>query len=115
LRQEDIPLAIVGYAPDLFYFTLFYFTGSAQLGYALITREGETVYLVKKDPERARIESPLREVVPYVRFQEIKDAVRKLMGKIPWMWSPRIFSYGSKISWIGRISWTIHDSSDPAE
>ena len=78
LKREDIPLAIVGYSPDLFYFT-----GSVQLGYALITQEGETVYLVKKDPERARIESPLREVVPYVRFQEIKDAVRRLMGKIP--------------------------------
>ncbi len=78
LKGEGIPLAIVGYNPDLFYFT-----GSIQAGYVLITQEGETVYLVKKDPERARIESPLERVVPYRRFREIKEAVRSLLGRMP--------------------------------
>ncbi len=78
LKKANIPLAVVGYPPDLYYFT-----GSIQLGYALVTWEGETIYLVKKDPERARIESPLEKVIPYRRFSEIKDAVRGLFGKIP--------------------------------
>ena len=78
LREEAIPLAIMGYNPDLFYFT-----GSTQAGYALVTQEGETVYLVKKDPERARIESPLETLIPYRRFREIREAVRDLMGTIP--------------------------------
>jgi Xaa-Pro aminopeptidase len=78
LKQEQIPLSIVGFSPDLFYFT-----GSIQFGYVLITAEGETVYLVKKDPERARIESPLDTVIPFSRFQEIGEAVRKLIGRMP--------------------------------
>ena len=78
LKREEIPLAIVGYNPDLFYFT-----GSIQSGYALITQEGEIVYLVKKDPERARLESPLERIVPYRRFREIGDSVKTLLGKMP--------------------------------
>ncbi len=78
LKQAGLPLAIIGYNPDLFYFT-----GSVQAGYALITQEGETVYLARKDPERARVESPLEKVIPFSRFREIKEAVRNLMGGIP--------------------------------
>ncbi len=81
LKSSDIPLAIIGYNPDLFYFT-----GSIQQGVALITQEGETVYLVRKDPDRARVESPLKQVEPFKRFREIREGVKRLMGKIP----PRI-------------------------
>ncbi len=78
LKAEGIPLAIVGYPPDLYYFT-----GSVQIGYALISSEGETVYCVRKDPDRARVESPLEKIIPYRRFGEIKEAVRKFLGTIP--------------------------------
>ena len=78
LREKGITLAIVGYNPDLFYFT-----GSIQQGFALITQEGEVVYLVRKDHERALIESPLETIMPFKRFKEIKGTIKQLMGRVP--------------------------------
>ena len=78
LKQKEVPLAIVGYNPDLYYFT-----GSIQQGYALITQEGETSYLVRKDVDRARVESPLGRIEAFSRFREIKNAVKRLAGKVP--------------------------------
>jgi Xaa-Pro dipeptidase len=43
---------------------LFYFTGSIQQGALYVPREGEPLYLVRKDHGRARMESGLKEVLP---------------------------------------------------
>ncbi|GAB4563549.1 MAG: Xaa-Pro peptidase family protein [Geothermobacteraceae bacterium] len=43
---------------------LFYFTGSTQQGLLYIPREGEPLYLVRRDHGRARMESGLKEVLP---------------------------------------------------
>jgi Xaa-Pro dipeptidase len=50
---------------------LFYFTGTVQSGVLYIPREGEPVYLVRKDHGRARMESGLREVVPIVSLRDV--------------------------------------------
>lgn len=43
---------------------LFYFAGSVQNGYLFIPAEGEPLFLVKKDLERARQESALGRIIP---------------------------------------------------
>lgn len=44
---------------------LFYFTGAIQQGALYIPLEGEPLYLVRKDYARARMESGLKEVIPF--------------------------------------------------
>ena len=44
---------------------LFYFTGAIQQGALYVPAEGEALYLVRKDFARARMESGLKEVVPF--------------------------------------------------
>jgi Xaa-Pro dipeptidase len=50
---------------------LFYFTGTVQSGTLYVPREGEPVYMVRKDHARARMECGLREVVPIVSLNDI--------------------------------------------
>ncbi len=54
---------------------LFYFTGSIQQGVLYVPADGVPVYMVRKDFQRARMESGLKEVVP---FRSIGDLPRVL-------------------------------------
>ncbi|OGU14371.1 MAG: peptidase M24 [Geobacteraceae bacterium GWC2_53_11] len=49
---------------------LFYFTGTVQSGCLYVPASGQPLYLVRKDAGRARMESGLREVLP---FNSLKD------------------------------------------
>ncbi|PLX78833.1 MAG: aminopeptidase P family protein [Desulfuromonas sp.] len=60
LAANDIDLALLVQNADLFYFT-----GSIQQGVLLVPAVGEPLYLVRKDYGRARMESGLRQVVPF--------------------------------------------------
>ena len=50
---------------------LFYFTGAIQQGALYVPTEGEALYLVRKDFGRARMESGLKEVVPFKSPRDI--------------------------------------------
>jgi Xaa-Pro dipeptidase len=50
---------------------LFYFTGSIQQGALYVPVEGEALYLVRKDHSRARMESGLKEVLPFKSPRDI--------------------------------------------
>jgi Xaa-Pro dipeptidase len=50
---------------------LFYFTGTIQSGNLYIPRGGEPIYMVRKDFGRARMESGLKEVVPFASMKDI--------------------------------------------
>ncbi len=50
---------------------LYYFTGTVQSGLLYVPREGEAVYCVRRDVERARRESPLEHVVPFRAMKEV--------------------------------------------
>ena len=50
---------------------LFYFTGAVQQGALYVPAEGESLYLVRKDCARARMESGLKEVVPFKSPRDI--------------------------------------------
>lgn len=50
---------------------LFYFTGTTQSGCLYIPAQGQPIYMVRKDYMRARMESGLREVVPFATMRDI--------------------------------------------
>ncbi len=54
LRQAGIDLALIVQNADLFYLT-----GTLQQGQLLVPAAGEPLFLVRKDPERARVESAI--------------------------------------------------------
>ena len=57
---------------------LFYFTGSIQSGNLYVPLAGEPVYMVRKDFARARMESGLKEVVPFGSMRDIPALLAKL-------------------------------------
>jgi Xaa-Pro dipeptidase len=50
---------------------LFYFTGTVQSGNLYVPVSGQPLYMVRKDAGRARMESGLKEVVPFVSLKDI--------------------------------------------
>lgn len=59
LANEGLDGALVMQNTDIFYFA-----GTIQLSFLFIPREGDPLLMVKKSFQRARLESPLKEVVP---------------------------------------------------
>jgi Xaa-Pro dipeptidase len=49
---------------------LFYFTGTIQSGCLCIPVEGEAIYMVRRELQRARTESALTEIVPFASMRE---------------------------------------------
>ena len=50
---------------------LFYFTGSIQSGNLYLPVSGYPIYMVRKDLQRARMESGLREIVPFTSMKDL--------------------------------------------
>lgn len=50
---------------------LFYFTGTVQSGNLYVPTEGQPLYMVRKEACRARMESGLKEVIPFASMKEI--------------------------------------------
>jgi Xaa-Pro dipeptidase len=73
LRQAGIDLALIVQNADLFYLT-----GTLQQGQLLVPAKGEPVYLVRKDPERARAESAAKDIRPVGSLREVPAVVAEL-------------------------------------
>ena len=56
---------------------LFYFSGTIQHSYLFIPKEGEPLLMVQKDFDRARKESPLKNIVPIERPKAISPILKK--------------------------------------
>jgi Xaa-Pro aminopeptidase len=71
----------IDYAVILQNVDLFYFTGSVQNAVFVLPVDGEPLFLVQKNVERARIESPL-EMTPIKRDKDVRDilANRKILS-----------------------------------
>ena len=69
--------ALVSWPADLFYLS-----GSNQFGYLLIPNDKEPLFLVRRDPERAAAESPLR-VAALDGFWDLGSMVRDHLGRLP--------------------------------
>jgi Xaa-Pro dipeptidase len=61
----------------------FYLSGTAQDALLFVPLEGKPLLMVKRELERARIESPLEDVVPIRSFRELSSLVKKHMGREP--------------------------------
>jgi Xaa-Pro dipeptidase len=62
---------------------LFYFTGAIQQGALYVPAEGEALYLVRKDYGRARMESGLKEVLPFKSPRDIPGVLADFGYPIP--------------------------------
>lgn len=62
---------------------LFYFTGAIQQGALYVPAEGEALYLVRKDFARARMESGLKEVVPFKSPRDIPGVLADFGYMVP--------------------------------
>ena len=66
LGHAGIDLALIVQNADLFYLT-----GTIQQGQLLVRAEGEPVFLVRKDPDRARVESAVKDIRPVGSLREV--------------------------------------------
>ncbi len=62
---------------------LFYFTGAIQQGALYVPLQGEALYLVRKDYARARMESGLKEVVPFKSPRDIPGILSEFGYVVP--------------------------------
>lgn len=62
---------------------LFYFTGAIQQGALYVPAEGEALYLVRKDYARARMESGLKEVIPFTSPRDITGVLADFRYAMP--------------------------------
>ena len=62
---------------------LFYFSGTMQNSIMFIPREGEPLLLVRRSLTRARIESPLANIIPYTRLTELPRTLSTCWGSPP--------------------------------
>ncbi len=61
----------------------FYLSGTAQDALLLVPLDGKPLLMVKRELERARIESPLEDVVGMESYRELSSLVREHMGREP--------------------------------
>ena len=62
---------------------LFYFTGTIQSGNLYVPAQGQPLYMVRKDWGRARMESGLRDVVPFRSMKDIPGALAEHNYPVP--------------------------------
>lgn len=62
---------------------LFYFTGSIQQGVLFVPASGSPLYMVRKDYQRARMESGLKEVIPFRSIGDLPRVLADFGVKLP--------------------------------
>ncbi|NWG03710.1 MAG: aminopeptidase P family protein [Syntrophaceae bacterium] len=62
---------------------LYYLSGTTQDGFLFLPLEGKPLLLIKRELERAKIESPINNVVPLKTIREVPSLVQKHFGKLP--------------------------------
>ncbi len=73
LAQKEIDCAIIVQSTDLFYLT-----GTAQQSHLLVPGVGEPLLLVRRDPIRARAESPLARVESFTSLRDLPGSLSRL-------------------------------------
>lgn len=62
---------------------LYYLSGTAQDGLLFVPLEGKPLLMIKRELERARVESPASDIVPLKSTREIPSLIQARYGKIP--------------------------------
>jgi Xaa-Pro aminopeptidase len=68
MAGQDLDAVIIVQNADLFYFT-----GTTQSGNLYVPAQGQPIYMARKEFSRVRMESGLREVVPFGSMKDIPD------------------------------------------
>jgi Xaa-Pro aminopeptidase len=72
LKREKVESCLILQNVDLFYFS-----GTIQRSYLYIPGEGDSLLMVQKDFDRARKESPLKNIIPIERPKAISSILKK--------------------------------------
>jgi Xaa-Pro dipeptidase len=75
LKKEKVESCLILQNVDLFYFS-----GTIQRSYLYIPSEGDSLLMVQKDVDRARRESPLKNIIPIERPKAISSVLKKEGG-----------------------------------
>jgi len=75
LRNEKVESCLILQNVDLFYFS-----GTVQRSYLYIPGDGDPILMVQKDFDRARKESPLKNIIPIERPRAISSILKKEGG-----------------------------------
>jgi Xaa-Pro dipeptidase len=75
LKREKVESCLILQNVDLFYFS-----GTIQRSYLFIPREGAPLLMVQKDFDRARRESPLKDIIPIERPRAISQFIKREGG-----------------------------------
>jgi len=78
LQAEALEAVILVQSADLYYFT-----GTVQTGALYIPGNGQPLYMVRRDHLRARMESGLKEVMPFTSMSEIPKILAEYGYKLP--------------------------------
>jgi len=62
---------------------LYYLSGTTQDGLLFIPVEGKPILMIKRELERARVESPLEQIVELKSIREMAMLIQTLCGKLP--------------------------------
>jgi Xaa-Pro dipeptidase len=62
---------------------LYYLSGTTQDGLLFVPLEGKSLLMIKREIERARVESPMKDVLPLNSSREIPSLIRAHGGKVP--------------------------------
>ncbi len=78
LEKEAIDVSIIHHNADMFYFT-----GTVQDGYFVISKNGRYSFAVRRNYERALLQTPIRPVELISSLKDIKEIVHSLTGNTP--------------------------------
>ncbi|MBW1803037.1 MAG: aminopeptidase P family protein, partial [Deltaproteobacteria bacterium] len=78
MEKNGIDAALIVQKMDFFYFT-----GTTQNGCLFIPVEGEPLLFIRRERERALIETPLETVADMKRTRDLRRCIKKHLGKIP--------------------------------
>jgi len=62
---------------------LYYLSGTTQVGLLFISLEGKPLLMVKRELERSKVESPIKEIVLLKSIREIPTLIQTHYGKLP--------------------------------
>ncbi len=61
----------------------YYLSGTAQDGLLLVTPGGKPLLMIRRELERAKLESPIKNIVGFKSIREIPSLIRSHIGRIP--------------------------------
>src|SRR4030043_1978787 len=61
----------------------YYLSGTTQDGLLFVPLEGKPLLMIKRELERAKVESPIKDTVPFRSIREMPSLIQSHTGKVP--------------------------------